>query len=42
MLRRLLALSVNLILITAIAFAQGNDTVYLLQPDRVFDGHLAH
>ncbi|HEX2845536.1 MAG TPA: amidohydrolase family protein [Chitinophagaceae bacterium] len=38
MLRRFLALSVNLILLTAIAFAQRNDTAYLLQPDRVFDG----
>ncbi|MGN6294836.1 MAG: amidohydrolase family protein [Chitinophagaceae bacterium] len=38
MLRRFLALSVNLILLTEIAFAQRNDTVYLLQPDRVFDG----
>jgi len=36
--QRLLALSANLILLTAISFAQKNDTAYLLQPDRVFDG----
>lgn len=36
--RRLIALSVNLIVLTATSFAQRNDTAYLLQPDRVFDG----
>ncbi len=36
--RRLIALSVNLIVLIATSFAQRNDTAYLLQPDRVFDG----
>jgi imidazolonepropionase-like amidohydrolase len=36
--RRLIALFVNLIVLTATSFAQRNDTAYLLQPDRVFDG----
>lgn len=36
--RRLIALSVNLIVLTVTSFAQRNDTAYLLQPDRVFDG----
>ena len=38
MLQRLLILAIDLLLLTAISFPQKNDTAFLLQPDRVFDG----